>query len=108
MDLQMLMPMPKDGIITPVSFKVRPRGLKGMLADVDKAEDGTREITGEWVVHKGLWRKMQQREARRAKGTQLSKSKIILYLHGASGDSDARLTAQAARITSCRPPRTVT
>jgi len=83
MDLQMLMPMPKDGIITPVSFKVRPRGLKGMLADVDKAEDGTREITGEWVVHKGLWRKMQQREARRAKGTQLSKSKIILYLHGA-------------------------
>lgn len=50
--------MPKDGIVTPISFRVKRRQLRGFLADADSKEQGNREITGEWVTNKRLWRKM--------------------------------------------------
>ncbi|GAA6021002.1 hypothetical protein JCM11491_005960 [Sporobolomyces phaffii] len=57
-ELGSLLPMPKDGIVTPISFRVKKRQLRGFLADADSKETGKREISGEWVTNKRLWRKM--------------------------------------------------
>ncbi|KAK0520843.1 hypothetical protein OC835_007078 [Tilletia horrida] len=58
-DLGSLLPVPKDGLITPVTFRVKKRNLKGFLSDADAAEDGKRELTGEWVVTKSTWKRLQ-------------------------------------------------
>lgn len=52
--------MPKDGVVTPVTFTVQRRDLPGVLAEADAVEDGTREISGEWVVSRRIWRRMQR------------------------------------------------
>lgn len=65
LDLGQILPTPKDGIITPVSWKVKRRGLRGFLREADRAEDGKRELTGEWVVSKRMWKKMQADHAKR-------------------------------------------
>jgi hypothetical protein len=53
-----LLPTPKDGIVTPISFRVKRRNLRGILAEFDEKETGEREISGEWVTNKRLWKKM--------------------------------------------------
>ncbi|GAA5921592.1 hypothetical protein JCM3775_003121 [Rhodotorula graminis] len=58
LELSSLLPTPKDGIVTPISFKVKRRNLRGLLADSDAQETGSREIAGEWVTNKRLWRRM--------------------------------------------------
>ncbi|CAD6886669.1 unnamed protein product [Tilletia caries] len=58
-DLGSLLPVPKDGLITPVTFRVKTRNLRGFLKDPDAAEDGKRELTGEWVVTKSTWKRLQ-------------------------------------------------
>ncbi|GAA5880004.1 hypothetical protein JCM1840_005287 [Sporobolomyces johnsonii] len=68
-ELGSLLPTPKDGIVTPISFRVKRRNLRGFLADADAKETGSREITGEWVTNKRLWRKMT-REWTLAKGRE--------------------------------------
>ncbi|GAA5952935.1 hypothetical protein JCM21900_001522 [Sporobolomyces salmonicolor] len=68
-ELGSLLPTPKDGIVTPISFRVKRRNLRGFLADVDAQETGMREITGEWVTNKRLWRKLT-REWTLAKGRE--------------------------------------
>jgi hypothetical protein len=91
--------MPKDGIVTPISFRVKKRQLRGFLADADSKETGKREITGEWVTNKRLWRKMT-REWSKAKEEKPTEEKmasggpsggknedgtqgmVCLYLHG--------------------------
>ncbi|KAH8920728.1 hypothetical protein BT69DRAFT_1283758 [Atractiella rhizophila] len=74
-----ILPAPKDGIVTPVSFKVKRRGLKGFLKEWDDKEDGTRELTGEWVITRRLWRSMQEDY----KGKDVNgREKVILYVHG--------------------------
>ncbi|KAK9900548.1 hypothetical protein P389DRAFT_165995 [Cystobasidium minutum MCA 4210] len=60
LNLGQILPVPKDGVVTPVTFHVLKRNLPGILADADAAEDGTRELTGEWVVSKRIWRRMQR------------------------------------------------
>ncbi|GAA5887406.1 hypothetical protein JCM6882_002519 [Rhodosporidiobolus microsporus] len=69
LELGSLLPTPKDGIVTPISFRVRKRNLRGILSALDEKEDGTREIGGEWVTNKRLWRKMT-REWMTDKGKQ--------------------------------------
>ncbi|GAA6061736.1 hypothetical protein JCM10212_000469 [Sporobolomyces blumeae] len=101
-ELGSLLPMPKDGIVTPISFRVKRRNLRGFLADADAKEDGTREITGEWVTNKRLWRKMTRewssskaKDAREPAGHPTAKKEqgkgdggnqhqgmVCLYLHG--------------------------
>ncbi|KAI0783326.1 Alpha/Beta hydrolase protein [Abortiporus biennis] len=90
-----LAPLPSDALVTPVTFRVRKRNLRGLLADFDSAEDGTRELSGEWVVGKGTWQRLQ-REWRSCKETKAPldggsqsrhrsakrKERVILYLHG--------------------------
>ena len=57
-------PLPASALVTPVSFRVRCRQLKGILKEFDDHERGGseytgsgkgRELTGEWVVDKALW-----------------------------------------------------
>ncbi|CAI2180519.1 6031_t:CDS:2 [Funneliformis geosporum] len=83
---------PSDIIVTPVSFKVLNRGLKGMLGELEEKETGIREISCEWVVPKSLWRKINEEfrsSAANSKhiyidddGIKWSNEKVILYVHG--------------------------
>lgn len=79
-ELGSLLPTPKDGIVTPISFRVKKRGLRGFLAEADAQEDGKRHITGEWVINKRLWRRMQSEFA--LKKTVPQDGRVVLYLHG--------------------------
>ncbi|GAA5932426.1 uncharacterized protein JCM15063_001221 [Sporobolomyces koalae] len=105
-ELGSLLPMPKDGIVTPISFKVKRRQLRGFLAEADGKEDGKREMRGEWVTNKRLWRKMTRewslsklreesstgkRETKltpsedkiaNGKGESEAQGVVCLYLHG--------------------------
>lgn len=54
-----LVPVPSDAIVTPVTFRVRRRHLRGILAGFDAVEDGSRELSGEWIVGKRTWQRLQ-------------------------------------------------
>ncbi|KAK4053444.1 hypothetical protein OIV83_001610 [Microbotryomycetes sp. JL201] len=105
LELGSLLPAPKDGIVTPISFRVKRRGLRGFLAEADAAEDGKRTITGEWVINKRLWRKMQAEFALRK--TVPQNGRVILYLHGGayfvmSTQTHRFLTISVSRYTESR------
>ncbi|KAI0800729.1 Alpha/Beta hydrolase protein [Fomes fomentarius] len=80
-----LVPVPSDALVTPVTFSVRKRQLRGILAEFDAVEDGKRELSGEWVVGKRTWKRLQS-EWRARKGGKPGKGKkkerVVLYLHG--------------------------
>ncbi|CAG8646852.1 6617_t:CDS:2, partial [Cetraspora pellucida] len=83
---------PSDIVVTPVSFRVLNRGLPGILKDLEDCETGNREISAEWIVPKGLWRKINDDYHLSAAhykhiyvdqdGIKWSNEKVILYLHG--------------------------
>ncbi|KAJ1021833.1 hypothetical protein NDA13_005445 [Ustilago tritici] len=103
-DLGAFLPTPKDGLITPVTFRVKKRGLLGFLAEADAAEDGKREISAEWVVGKQTWRRLQ---AEWRSGKQKGKERIILYIHGGayfvmSAATHRPLTISLSKYTECR------
>lgn len=81
-----LVPVPSDALVTPVTFSVRKRGLRGILEDFDAAEDGTRELCAEWVVGKKTWHRLQAEWRARKEGKLGEKPKrkerVVLYLHG--------------------------
>ena len=91
-----LLPTPSDALITPVTYRVRRRGLRGFLKELDEAEDGRRELDGEWVVGKRLWQRLQ-REWKAGRGERgegesrfdglgqhpvKTKERVVLYVHG--------------------------
>lgn len=84
-----LVPLPSDALVTPVTFRVRKRSLRGILAQFDAAESGTRELSGEWVVGKKTWQRLQAewRAAKLANTSDFAKRKerVILYIHGGMG-----------------------
>jgi hypothetical protein len=92
-----LVPLPPDALVTPVTFRVRKRGLRGILAQFDELEDGKRELSGEWVVTKRLWHRLQaewkasQTKSRADPSTPRKhhNERIILYLHGGQYPRDA-------------------
>ncbi|KAI0699386.1 Alpha/Beta hydrolase protein [Cerioporus squamosus] len=82
-----LVPVPSDALVTPVSFPVRKRQLRGILTEFDAAENGKRELSGEWVVGKRTWRRLQsewraRKEGKSGRGQGKRKERIVLYLHG--------------------------
>ena len=83
-----LVPVPSDALVTPVSFPVRNRRLRGILAQFDAAETGKRELSGEWVVGKRTWRRLQSEWRARKEGRPSPpgkgkrKERVVLYLHG--------------------------
>lgn len=103
-ELASFLPVPKDGLITPVTFRVKRRGLKGFLAEADAAEDGKRELTGEWVVGKQTWRRLQAEWRNgKSKGTE----RVILYIHGGayfvmSAVTHRPVTISLSKYTECR------
>ena len=86
MGLGGLVPLPADALVTPVTFRVRKRKLRGILTQYDAQEDGSRELSGEWVVGKKLWQRLQAEWKSRQKSDKQKKStrkeRVILYLHG--------------------------
>jgi serine/threonine protein kinase/acetyl esterase/lipase len=103
-DLSSFLPVPKDGLITPVTYRVKKRGLKGLLKEADEAEDGTRELTGEWVVGKQTWKRLQ---AEWRSGKASDKERVILYIHGGayfvmSAVTHRPITISLSKYTECR------
>jgi len=103
-DLSSFLPVPKDGLITPVTYRVKKRGLKGLLKEADEAEDGTRELTGEWVVGKQTWKRLQ---AEWRSGKANDKERVILYIHGGayfimSAVTHRPITISLSKYTECR------
>ena len=89
MSLGGLVPLPSDALVTPVTFRVRRRNLRGILAKYDAQEDGSRELSGEWVVGKKLWQRLQADWKRDQKSPSIvekikdrQKERVLLYLHG--------------------------
>lgn len=88
-----LVPLPSDAIVTPVTFRVRRRQLRGILASFDSAESGRRELSGEWVVGRKTWQRLQSEwKATKSKSRAALKSedvpsckrteRVVLYIHG--------------------------
>jgi hypothetical protein len=87
-----LVPLPSDALVTPVTFRVRRRQLRGILAEFDLQEKGDRELSGEWVVGKATWHRLQTewKAAHKPKDQSGSLSKraskpnerVIFYIHG--------------------------
>ncbi|KAF7307197.1 Methionine aminopeptidase 2 [Mycena indigotica] len=85
MGLSGLIPLPSDALVTPVTFRVRRRGLRGILADLDAAETGSRELSGEWVVGRRTWQRLQAewKAAQQQRRTAEPKTeRVVLYIHG--------------------------
>ncbi|KAF5385349.1 hypothetical protein D9615_001202 [Tricholomella constricta] len=87
-----LVPLPSDALVTPVTFRVKKRNLRGILAEFDQAENGTRELSGEWVVGKKTWQRLQAEwrttrsqissDAQILNESVKTKEQVILYIHG--------------------------
>lgn len=82
-----LVPLPSDALVTPVTFKVVKRNLRGILAEWDATETGERELHGEWVVGRKTWQRLQHewKSGHRTGDTPKSnprKERVILYIHG--------------------------
>ncbi|KAG6889485.1 hypothetical protein C0992_004990 [Termitomyces sp. T32_za158] len=87
-----LVPLPSDALVTPVTFRVKKRNLLGILAEYDAAEDGTRELSGEWVVGKKIWQRLQTEWKTacndvRNNAESRRNEQVIFYIHG--GESTA-------------------
>jgi hypothetical protein len=93
MDIGGLVPLPSDALVTPVTFRVSKRNLRGMLETSDTMEDGTRELSGEWIIGKKLWQSLQSdyksthQPAHMDQKTidydlRKGQSRVILYIHG--------------------------
>lgn len=84
-----LVPLPSDALVTPVTFRVTKRNLRGILSEWDALETGERELHGEWVVGRKTWQRLQQewKSGNREEGELLNretkrKERVILYIHG--------------------------
>ncbi|KAG6878133.1 hypothetical protein C0993_011847 [Termitomyces sp. T159_Od127] len=82
-----LVPLPSDALVTPVTFRVKKRNLRGILAEYDAAEDGTRELSGEWVVGKKTWQRLQTEWKTTRNDVQnpaesRRNEQVIFYIHG--------------------------
>lgn len=99
-----LVPVPSDALVTPVTIRVKRRNLRGILSELDAREDGTRELSGEWVVGRKTWQRMQKEwkaaklgspkpsrspstsstdtSVNRPKVVQKRKELVVLYIHG--------------------------
>lgn len=99
MGLAGLAPLPTDALVTPVTFRVPKRNLRGLLKGLDAQETGERELSGEWIVGKKLWQALQSdyRSTNRpidddasleqsvySDGCSFKRrhSRVVLYIHG--------------------------
>ncbi|KIK70605.1 hypothetical protein GYMLUDRAFT_32650 [Collybiopsis luxurians FD-317 M1] len=116
MGLAGLAPLPSDALVTPVTFSVRKRKLRGILAEYDMQENGTRELTGEWVVGRQTWARLQaewktsqmgSRERDSNVKRKKKKERVILYIHGgayyaSSSAAQRTISIPLAKYTDAR------
>ncbi|KAJ4485734.1 Alpha/Beta hydrolase protein [Lentinula aciculospora] len=101
-----LVPLPSDALVSPVTFYVRKRNLRGILAECDQQETGTRELTGEWVVGRQTWQwKKKMRTSNEKRKNR--KERVILYIHGgayyvSSAAVQRTITIPLAKYTDAR------
>jgi len=93
MDIGGLVPLPSDALVTPVTFRVPKRNLRGILKVPDAMEDDTRELSGEWIIGKKLWQSLQSDYKSTSQSTPMDQenfsydlrkgqSRVVLYIHG--------------------------
>jgi len=104
LELLRFLPIPDDGLITPVTFKVKRRNLKGFLEKEDAQETGRRELTGEWIVGKHTWRRLQTEWQ---SGKRSRTERVILYVHGGayyvmSASTHRPITIALSKYCECR------
>ncbi|WFD19726.1 hypothetical protein MCAP1_001962 [Malassezia caprae] len=104
LELLRFLPIPDDGLITPVTFKVKRRNLKGFLDEDDGQETGKRELTGEWIVGKHTWRRLQMEWQ---SGKRSRTERVILYIHGGayyvmSATTHRPITIALSKYCECR------
>ncbi|KAK0459045.1 hypothetical protein IW261DRAFT_1429997 [Armillaria novae-zelandiae] len=81
-------PAPPDALVTPVTSHVKKRRLRGILEEFDRQEPGKRELSGEWVVGKRTWNRLQTewkaaQIGERGSHTFAKKTeRVMLYIHG--------------------------
>ncbi|EGO03683.1 hypothetical protein SERLA73DRAFT_175262 [Serpula lacrymans var. lacrymans S7.3] len=112
-----LVPLPSDALVTPVTFCVRRRNLRGLLLELDSKETGDRKLSGEWVVGKKLWQSLQAEyeTARRPRegssdpddSRPKRKARVILYVHGgayysSSASAQRLITIPLSKYTNSR------
>lgn len=103
-ELVRFLPIPEDGLITPVTFRVKRRNLRGFLAEYDEQETGKRELTGEWIVGKQTWRRLQSEWQN---GNRSRSERVIFYVHGGayfimSATTHRPLTVAISKYCECR------
>jgi len=85
-----LVPLPSDALVTPVTFRVRQRNLRGFFAPFDAAETGLRVLSGEWVVGRNTWQRLQSEYNTSTNATKRfsmsGSERVILYIHGGTTD----------------------
>lgn len=77
-----LVPLPSDALVTPVTFRVKKRHLRGLLSEFDALESGTRELSGEWIVGRRTWQRLQAEWKAAHPGSTKRKERVTLYIHG--------------------------
>lgn len=97
-----LVPLPSDALVTPVTFRVKKRHLRGLLAEFDVLESGTRELSGEWIVGRRTWQRLQAEWKAAHPGSAKRKERVILYIHGGASlfSSPLRQPILSRRILS--------
>lgn len=74
--LHFLVPLPGDAVVTPITFTVPPRKAeqvaRGFLRDLDVAETGGRQLSGEWVVGTEVWKRLRAEKRARQKKQRAS------------------------------------
>lgn len=81
------MPLPSDALATPVTFHVKRQNLRGILEPLDAAETGDRQLSGEWVVGKKTWQRLQSEWTNSTvynleQSPNPRKERVVLYIHG--------------------------
>lgn len=96
-----LVPLPSDALVTPVTFRVTRRNLRGILVECDAAETGERELHGEWVVGRKTWQRLQHewksgRTTGESPKSSPRKERVILYIHGGKFPKSGGMNCQDA------------
>jgi acetyl esterase/lipase len=104
-------------MVTPVTFRVRKRHLRGILAEFDSEEKGYRELSGEWVVGKATWQRLQAEwkaahnrkvaDSSAKRSSSKPKERVIFYIHGgayyiSSAAVQRLITIPLAKYTDAR------
>ncbi|WVO15703.1 hypothetical protein L204_103364 [Cryptococcus depauperatus] len=103
--LHFLVPLPEDAVITPITFTVPRRKdaevARGFMRQWDLAESGTRELSGEWVVGTGVWKRLkaERRARQRRQASSESNSHRPRRLENGSRDLAVDVESRSVKKT---------